>query len=216
MNRKTKNIHRFRIPKSAGGHYDIREEAIRGSRFKRYVPSQQLSRTLGRIYDMNRDRILEADENLGKTQFKNKVIALMKEGKQVVNEETGEIKYVERTLNEALRTMSRSTVFTSKEELGLENIRKSISKGKNKEIRDLMKLNWGVPYTYRRMNKDGTITEMTIYRIPWKQLVWDEKTHSYRMQMDNGQLSESGIRFTNSRRRGKYAIDPIAEWVDVV
>lgn len=214
MKRKTKNIHRFIIPKTAGGHYDIKTKLIAGTRFERYVPSQRLSRVLGRIYDMNYNKIHTADEKLGKEQFKNKILALMKEGKRIVNEETGVVSYKDRTLNEALRIMSKSTIFTSREELGLENIRKNIARGTQVELRTEIAMNWGEPYLYRKVHKDGTITEMTINRIPWKKIVWDEKTQSYRL-MQNGKLSESGLKFIQ-KKRGKYDRTAIFEFVDKV
>lgn len=213
MKKTTKNIHKFIIPKSAGGHYDIRIGKIRGSSIDAYIPSQRLSRTLGRIYDLNEELIRRADDRLGKEQFKNKIIAVMKEQKRIVNPETGVVSYKDRTINEAIRIVSKSRIFTSKQELGLENIRKNMARGSQKELRAEIYMNWGEPYK-RTVIIDGVETTQTYYRMPWKKIVWDEKTQSYRL-FENGKFSKGGLKFIE-KRKGKYDKEAIFEFVDVV
>lgn len=213
MKKTTKNIHKFIIPKSAGGHYDIRIGKIRGSSIDAYIPSQRLSRTLGRIYDLNEELIRRADDRLGKEQFKNKIIAVMKEQKRIVNPETGVVSYKDRTISEAIRIVSKSRIFTSKQELGLENIRKNMSRGSQKELRAEIYMNWGEPYK-RTVIVNGVETTQTYYRMPWKKIVWDEKTQSYRL-LENGKLSKGGLKFIE-KRKGKYDKEAIFEFVDVV
>lgn len=213
MKKTTKNIHKFIIPKSAGGHYDIRIGKIRGSNIDAYIPSQRLSRTLGRIYDLNEELIRKADDKLGKEQFKHKIVALMKEQKRIVNPETGVVSYKDRTISEAIRIVSKSRIFTSKQELGLENIRKNMSRGSQKELRAEIYMNWGEPYK-RTVIVNGVETTQTFYRMPWKKIVWDEKTQSYRL-FENGKLSKSGLKFIE-KRKGKYDKEAIFEFVDVV
>lgn len=221
MKKTTKNIHKFIIPKSAGGHYDIRIGKYKGSNIDRYVPSQRLSRTLGRIYDLNEELIRRADENLGKEQFKNKIIAVMKEQKRIVNPKTAVVSYKDRTISEALRIVSRSRVFTTKEEQALANFRKNINRQENEKTRTLVYNEWADLYQ-KEVIKDGKKETIEYGKMPWKKIVWDKDTKSFRMiikvDKETGKttLSKSGIKFIE-KKEGKYKIgEQIFEFVDVV
>lgn len=215
MKKRTKNIHKFIIPKTAGGHYDIKIHDSKSGVYKLATPSDKLRRVINRIYDLNYEKIQEADPNIQKKQFRNKIVSLMAEKTEFVNPTTGEVSYKHRTLNEAVRMVSRSTIFTTKEELGLENIRKNISRGKNPELRTKLALEFGVPYTYRRKDKDGKDFEYTVYRIPWKKLVWDKGTQSYRLNLGDGKMSAGGLKFVK-KKKGKYSYESIFEFVESV
>lgn len=221
MKKTTKNIHKFIIPKSAGGHYDIRIGKIRGSSIDAYIPSQRLSRTLGRIYDLNEELIRRADDRLGKEQFKNKIIAVMKEQKRFVNPKTAEVSYKDRTISEALRIVSRSRIFTTKEEQALENFRKNINRKDNEKIRNEVYNEWADIY-HHEVIEDGKKVIKKYSKMPWKKIVWDKDTKSFRMiisvDKETGKqtLSKSGIKFLEDKK-GKYRIgEQIFEFVDVV
>ena len=221
MKKRTKNIHKFIIPKSAGGHYDIRIGKLRGSNIDAYIPSQRLSRTLGRIYDLNEEMIRRADDRLGKEQFKNKIIAVMKEQKRVVNPKTAEVSYKDRTISEALRIVSRSRIFTTKEEQALENFRKNINRSYNDALRTSIYNEWADIYHHETI-QDGKKVIKEYGKMPWKKIVWDKDTQSFRMiiSVDKATgkqtLSKSGIKFLE-KKKGKYRIgETIFEFVDVV